>query len=155
MVGATMPMAAIADAIQPQETAELQSQAGATNGDTGKTEDGTNTSATADTIEDSTATSTGTSAANTESADGTTTATGTPHPIPPSPNQPRARRNLRHVTNRLRPLRHRKPKRRHLHRLVERRPRGHRDDLPRNPNQRLVPGQGAHGRAHLLGRRQP
>lgn len=57
MVGATMPMAAIADAIQPQETAELQSQAGATNGDTGKTEDGTNTSATADTIEDSTATS--------------------------------------------------------------------------------------------------
>lgn len=52
MVGATMTMAAIADAIQPQETAELQSQAGATNGDTGKTEDGTNTSATADTIED-------------------------------------------------------------------------------------------------------
>lgn len=78
-----------------------------------------------------------------------------PHPIPPSPSQPRARRNLRHVTNRLRPLRHGNPKRRHLHRLVERRPRGHRDDLPRNPGQRLVPGQGAHGRAHLLGRRQP
>lgn len=76
MVGATMTMAAIADAIQPQETAELQSQAGATNGDTGKTEDGTNTSATADTIEDSTATSTGTSAANTENADDTTAATG-------------------------------------------------------------------------------
>lgn len=38
---------------------------------------------------------------------------------------------------------------------MERRPRGHRDDLPRNPDQRLVPGQGAHGRAHLLGRRQP
>lgn len=78
-----------------------------------------------------------------------------PHPIPPSPNQPHARRNLHHVTNQLRPLRHRSPKRRHLHRLVERRPRGHRDDLPRNPDQRLVPGQGAHGRAHLLGRRQP
>ena len=80
MVGATMTMAAIADAIQPQETAELQSQAGATNGDTGKTEDGTNTSATADTIEDSTATSTGTSAANTENADDTTAATTTPAP---------------------------------------------------------------------------
>ena len=78
MVGATMTMAAIADAIQPQETAELQSQAGATNGDTGKTEDGTNTSATADTIEDSTATSTGTSAANTENSDDTTAATTTP-----------------------------------------------------------------------------
>ena len=76
-------------------------------------------------------------------------------PIPASPHQPHARGDLRHVTNRLRPLRHRKPKRRHLHRLVERRPRGHRDDLPRNPGQRLVPGQGAHGRAHLLGRRQP
>ena len=32
---------------------------------------------------------------------------------------------------------------------MERRPRGHRDDLPRNPDQRLVPGQGAHGRVHL------
>lgn len=78
-----------------------------------------------------------------------------PCPIPPRPNQRHARRDLRHVTNHLRPLRHRKPKRRHLHSLVERRPRGHRDDLPRNPNQRLVAGQGAHGRAHLLGRRQP
>ena len=78
-----------------------------------------------------------------------------PHPIPPHANRRHARGNLHHVTNRLRPLRHRKPKRRHLHRLVERRPRGHRDDLPRNPGQRLVPGQGAHGRTHLLGRRQP
>ena len=78
-----------------------------------------------------------------------------PRPIPPNPNHPRARRTPRHVTNHLRPLRHRNPKRRHLHRLVERRPRRHRDDLPRNPDQRLVPGQGAHGRAHLLGRRQP
>lgn len=78
-----------------------------------------------------------------------------PHPITPSPDQPHARGNLHHVTNRLRPLSNGNPKRRHLHRLVERRPRGHRDDLPRNPGQRLVPGQGAHGRAHLLGRRQP
>ena len=38
---------------------------------------------------------------------------------------------------------------------MERRPRGHRDDLPRNTDQRLIPGQGAHGRANLLGRRQP
>lgn len=159
MVGATMPMAAIAEAIQPQATAEQQAQANAANGDTGKAEDGINTNATADTAEDSTATSTGTSAVNTESADATTAAAGTattaPRPIPPRPSQRHARRNLHHVTNRLRPLRHRKPKRRHLHRLVERRPRGHRDDLPRNPDQRLVPGQGAHGRAHLLGRRQP
>lgn len=73
-------------------------------------------------------------------------------PIPSRPNQPHTRRNLRHVTNRLRPLRHGNPKRRHLYRLVERRPRGHRNDLPRNPDQRLVPGQGVHGRAHLLGR---
>lgn len=80
MVGATMPMAAIAEAIQPQETAEQQAQADATNSDTGKAEDGTNTNATADTIEDSAATSTGTSAVNTESADGTTAATGTPAP---------------------------------------------------------------------------
>lgn len=153
MVGATLPMAAIAEAMQPQETAGQQAQADATSSDAGKAEDGTNTSTTADTVEDSTATSTGTSAANTESAyatnTGTTAATGTPRPIPQHPDQPHTRRNLHHVTNRLRPLRNRKPKRRHLHRLVERRPRGHRDDLPRNPDQRLVPGQGAHGRVHL------
>ena len=75
MVGATLPMAAIAEAIQPQETAEQQAQANATNSDTGKAKDGADTSATADTAEDSTATSTGTSAANTESADATDTAT--------------------------------------------------------------------------------
>ena len=80
MVSATLPMAAIAEAIQPQETAEQQAKADAKSSDTGKAEDGTNTNATADTVEDSTATSTGTSAANTESADGTTTATGTPTP---------------------------------------------------------------------------
>lgn len=95
MVSSTMPMAAIAEAIQPQAAAEQQAQADATNSDTGKAENGTNTNATADTVEDSTATSTGASAANTESADGTsatntesaiatnagtTAATGTPTP---------------------------------------------------------------------------
>lgn len=80
MVSATMPMAAIAEAIQPQAAVEQQAQADATNGDTGKAEDGTNTNATADTVEDSTATSFGTSAANTESADATPTDTGTPTP---------------------------------------------------------------------------
>lgn len=71
MVGATMPMAAIAEAIQPQETAEQRAQADATSSDTGKAKDGTKTNATADTVGDSTATSTGTSAVNTESANGT------------------------------------------------------------------------------------
>lgn len=159
MVGATMNMAAIADAIQPQETAELQSQAGATNGDTGKTEDGTNTSATADTIEDSTATSTGTSAANTENADDTTAATGaaTTAPAP----------SLRAQTNGTPEAISATSQTGYAHSATASQngvtftvlwsdaPRGHRDDLPRNPNQRLVPGQGAHGRAHLLGRRQP
>ena len=80
MVSATMPMAAIAEAMQPRATAEQQAQADATSSDTGKAEDGTNTNATANTVGDSTATSTGTSAANTESADATTAATGTPAP---------------------------------------------------------------------------
>ena len=80
MVGATMPMAAIAEAAQPQATAEQQAQADATNGDTGEAEDGANTYATADTVEDSTATSTGTSAANTESTDATAATPGTPTP---------------------------------------------------------------------------
>lgn len=80
MVSATMPMAAIADAVQPQAAAEQQSQADATSSDTGNAEDGTNANATADTAEDGTATSTGTSAANTESADGTPAATNTPTP---------------------------------------------------------------------------
>lgn len=81
MVSSTMPMATIAEAIQPQAAAEQQSQASTTSSDTDKAEDGTNTNATADTVEDSTATSTGTSAVNTESAngtnDGTTAATDT------------------------------------------------------------------------------
>lgn len=77
MVGARMPMAAIAEAIQPRATATQQAQADATNSGTGKAEDGTNTNAAADTVEDSTATSTNTSTANTESADATTAAAGT------------------------------------------------------------------------------
>lgn len=74
MVGATLPMAAIAEAIQPQETAEQQAQSDATSSDTDKAEDGTNTNATADTVKDSTATSTNASAGKTYSADGTTAA---------------------------------------------------------------------------------
>lgn len=81
MVSATMPTAAIAEAIQPQATVEQQAQAADTSSDTGKAEDGTNTNTTADSAEDSTATSTGISAVNTESADGTTAAeTTTPTP---------------------------------------------------------------------------
>ena len=80
MVGATMPMVAIAEAIQPRATAEQQAQADATSSGTGKAEDDTNANATADTVEDSIATSTGTSAVNTESADSTPAATGTPTP---------------------------------------------------------------------------
>ena len=80
MVGATLPMAAIAEAMQPQETAEQQAQADAASSDKGKAEDGTDTNATADTVEDGTATSTGASAVNTEGADGTTAATGTTAP---------------------------------------------------------------------------
>lgn len=80
MVSATMPMAAIAEAIQPRATTEQQAQADATSIDTGKAEDGTNANATADAVEDSTVTSTDTSAVNTESADATTAATDTPTP---------------------------------------------------------------------------
>lgn len=80
MVSATIPMAAIAEAIQLQAAAEQQAQADTTSDDTGTAEDGTNTNATADTVQDSTATSTDTSAASTESADGTTAATTTPTP---------------------------------------------------------------------------
>lgn len=77
MVGATLPMPVIAEAMQPRATAEQQAQSDATSSDTGKAEDGTNTNAAADTADDSTATSTGTGADNTESADGTTAATNT------------------------------------------------------------------------------
>ena len=78
MVSTTMPMSAIAEAMQPRASAEQQAQADAMNGDAGKAEDDASTNATADTIEDSTATSTGTSAVNTESADGTAATPGTP-----------------------------------------------------------------------------
>lgn len=81
MVSATMPMAAIAEAMQPRATAEQQAQADVTSSDTGKAEDDANTNAAADTVEDSPAASTGTSAVNTESADGTPTATATPTPF--------------------------------------------------------------------------
>lgn len=77
MVNATLPMPAIAEAMQSRATTEQQTQADATSSDTDKAEDGTNTNAAADTVEDSAATSTGTSAVNTESADGTTAAAGT------------------------------------------------------------------------------
>ena len=86
MVSSTMPMAAIAEAIQPQAAAEQQAQADAASNDTGKAKDGTGTNATADSAESSAATSTDTGAANassaasTESADatsGTTTADAT------------------------------------------------------------------------------
>lgn len=80
MVGATLPMPAIAEAMQPRATAEQQAQADAANSIAGKAEDGTNTNAAADTAEDSAATSTGASAVNTESTDGTTAATNTPTP---------------------------------------------------------------------------
>lgn len=84
MVSATLPIPAIAEAMQPRATAEQQAKADATNSGTGKAEDGTNTSATADTVEDSPATSTGTSAVNTESVDatnaGATATTTTPIP---------------------------------------------------------------------------
>lgn len=77
MVGATMPMVAIAEAIQPRATAEQQAQADATSSDTAKAEDDSSTNAAADTVENSTATSTGTSAVNTESANGTAATPGT------------------------------------------------------------------------------
>ena len=77
MVSATIPVSAIAEVIQPQATAEQQAQADATNSDTGKAEDGTDTNATADTVEDSATTSTGASAAKTESVDGTAATPGT------------------------------------------------------------------------------
>lgn len=83
-VSATLPMAAIAEAIQPRAAAEQQAQTDATSSDTDKAEDGTNANATTDTVEDSTATSTGTTAAatGTTSTPGTTAATATTTPAP-------------------------------------------------------------------------
>ena len=74
MASATMPMAAIAEAIQPRTTAEQQAQADTTSSDADKAEDGTNANAAAGTVEDDTATSTGTSTVSTESVGGTTAA---------------------------------------------------------------------------------
>lgn len=101
MVSATLPIPAIAEAMQPRATAEQQAQSDAPNSDTGKAEDDTDTIATADTVEDSTVTSTGASAVNTESTDGTTAAniadaatpgtaaaTGTPAPSLQSQTNP-------------------------------------------------------------------
>lgn len=85
MVSATLPMAAIAEAIQPRATATQQAQADATSSDTSKAEDGTDTISTADTVEHRTATSTDTSAANTESADDTPTANATDTSTPGTP----------------------------------------------------------------------
>ena len=82
MVSATMPMAAIAEAIQPQATATQQAQADATSSGTGKAEEGTNTNATADSAEDSTATSTATS--QTDPADANTADAATPGTPTPS-----------------------------------------------------------------------
>lgn len=81
-VGATMSMAAIAEAIQPQATATQQAQADATSSGTGKAEEGTNTNATADSAEDSTATSTATS--QTDPADANTADAATPGTPTPS-----------------------------------------------------------------------
>lgn len=162
MVSATMPMAAIAEAIQPQATATQQAQADATSIDTGKAEDGTNTNTTADTEEDSTATSTGTSQADPADANATDTSTpgttaATITPTPPLRAQTSPAPEAISTTSQTG----------YAHSATATQngvtftvtwndaPRGHRDDLPRNPDQRLVPGQGAHGRAHLLERRQP
>lgn len=93
MVSATLPMPAIAEAMQPQAAAEQQPQADATSSDTGKAGGGTNTKAAAATVEDSTATSIGTSAANTESADGTATA-NTANPTAATPGTPTATTTL-------------------------------------------------------------
>lgn len=163
MIGATMPMAAIAEAIQPQETAEQQAQADATSSDTGKAEDGTNTNATADTVEDSTATSLGTSAANTESADVTNddtaaaTDAATTAPTPSLRTQAAPAPAAISTTSQTGYAHSATASQNGVTFTVSWNdaPRGHRDDLPRDPSQRLVPGQGAHGRAHLLGRRQP
>lgn len=64
MVSATMPMAAIAEAIQSQATAEQQAQAADTANDASKAKDTTNTSATADTVDTTSADATDATTAN-------------------------------------------------------------------------------------------
>ena len=70
MVSSTMPMAAIAEAVQPRETAEQQAQADATGG-TGDAEDGANTNA---------------PAANTATSNSTATPANTTQPNPTNSN---------------------------------------------------------------------
>ncbi len=92
MVGATMPMAAIAEAMQPQETAGEQAQADAATGGTGEAEDGasTNTPAANATTNSSTATPAnttqpdpaGTNTPGTATTPSTTAATATPATTP-------------------------------------------------------------------------
>ncbi|MFR7671533.1 MAG: transglutaminase domain-containing protein, partial [Collinsella sp.] len=141
MVSATLPMSAIAEAVQPRATAEQQTQADATSSGTGKAEDGTKANATADTAEGSTATSTGTSAVNMESADGTAAANTAPTP------------SLRAQANPTPAAISTTPQTAYAHSATATQngvtftvswndaPARQRDDLPRNPDQRLVPGQ--------------
>lgn len=79
MVSATMPMAAIADAIQPQETAEQQAQADATSSDTDKIEETTSSNATDSS--DPTLDTQG----NSDTPVDATNATDTPTPATPNP----------------------------------------------------------------------
>ena len=75
MVSATMPMAAIAEAMQPQASAGQQAQADATVSDTGKAEDGTNINA---------------PVANTATGNSTATPANTTQPNPAGTNTPGA-----------------------------------------------------------------
>lgn len=71
MVSSTMPMAAIAEAVQPRETFEQQAQADAATGGTGDAEDGANTNA---------------PAANTATSNSTATPANTTQPNPTNSN---------------------------------------------------------------------
>lgn len=79
MIGATMPMAAIAEAMQPQETAEQQAQADATSSDTDKIEETTSSNAT-----DSSDPTSDTQGSSDTPVDATN-ATDTPTPATPNP----------------------------------------------------------------------
>lgn len=79
MIGATLPMAAIAEAMQPQETAEQQAQADATSSDTDKIEETTSSNATDSS--DPTLDTQG----NSDTPVDATNATDTPTPATPNP----------------------------------------------------------------------
>lgn len=79
MIGATMPMATIAEAMQPQETAEQQAQADATSSDTDKIEETTSSNATDSS--DPTSDTQG----NSDTPVDATNATDTPTPATPNP----------------------------------------------------------------------